>query len=216
MANRFLPMFVAAALCAGCSSTTSTAAVPVTDAAETSSSAVSDSTIAVTAPRCVSPTGNETIRIWHILPDQNAGKLFNEFVAEFNATQTQITLKSESLKGFGAMLDRLNATPKANWPDIVISSTSSLERLTDAAGTITPAECPSGTSTAAGFLPAVAAAYSVEGVLRAVPYGVSTLLLLFDANEMTAAGLDPKRPPTTPEALLAASKAVVELSLIHI
>ena len=150
MVNRFLLMFVAGALCAGCSSTTSRAAVPVTDATETSPSVISDSTIAVTPPRCVSPTGNETIRIWHILPDQNAGKLFNELVTEFNASQTQITLKSESLKGFGAMLDRLNATPKANWPDIVISSTASLERLTDAAGTITPAECPSGKASAAG------------------------------------------------------------------
>ncbi len=210
MVNRFLWLFVFGALCAGCSSTTSTAAVPVTDATETSPSVVSDSTIAVTPPRCVSPTGNETIRIWHILPDQNAGKLFNELVTEFNASQTQITLKSESLKGFGAMLDRLNATPKADWPDIVISSTASLERLTDAAGTITPAECPSGKASAAGLLPVVAAAYTADGELQAIPYGVSTLLLLFDANEMTAAGLDPKQPPTTPDALMAASKAVVE------
>ncbi len=210
MVNRILRMFVVGALCVGCSSTTSTAAIPPTDAAEPTSLVISESTISATEPRCVSPTGNETIRIWHILPDQNAGKLFNELVTEFNASQTQITLKSESLKGFGAMLDRLNATPKADWPDIVISSTASLERLTDAAGTITPAECPSGKSVAAGLLPVVAAAYTADGELRAVPYGVSTLLLLFDANEMTAAGLDPKHPPTTPEALLEASKAVVK------
>ncbi len=210
MVDRILRMFVVGALCVGCSQTPSTAVVPVTDATEQPSSVVSDSTIAVAAPRCVSPTGKETIRLWHILPDQNAGKLFNELVAEFNANQSQITLESESLKGFGAMLDRLNATTEDNWPDIVISSTASLQRLTDAVGTITPAECPSGRAATAGFLPAVAAAYSIEGDLQAIPYGVSTLLLLFDANEMTAAGLDPKRPPTTPEALLAASKAVVK------
>ncbi len=210
MVNRIVRMTLVGALAVGCSSPTSSASVPRTEASEPTTSVISEPTVPVSAPRCVDSTGHQTITIWHILPDQNAGKVFNELVAEFNARQTEITLKAESLKGFGAMLDRLTATPRADFPDILISSTASLERLTDAVGTIAPGECPSGDAAAATFLPAIAAAYSVDGELRAIPYGVSTLLLLFDANEMTAAGLDPKHPPTTPEELLAASKTIVK------
>ena len=210
MVNRIVRIILVGALAAGCSSATSNASVPVTDEPEAPSSVVSEPTVPVSAPRCVDSTGHQTITIWHILPDQNAGKVFNELVAEFNARQTEITLKAENLKGFGAMLDRLNATPKADWPDIVISSTASLERLTDTGRIIAPAQCAGGSAVASALLPVVAAAYSVGGELQAVPYGVSTLLLLFDANEMTAAGLDPTHPPTTPDALMAASKAIVK------
>jgi sn-glycerol 3-phosphate transport system substrate-binding protein len=58
------------------------------------------------------------------------------------------------------------------------------------------------------MLPGVAATYTFADQIVAVPYGVSTPLLFFDAVEFRAAGLDPENPPSTVIDLIEASRKV--------
>ena len=172
---------------------------------------MSSSTPAPAAPsRCTASTGTHTITVWHIFAGDQAPDTFAALAADFHSTHPSLTLQVEKVGGYDDLIKRLQAEPKENWPDIVVSGPSGLKRLADSKMTIAPAECPSGNKLKDALLPVIAATYSIRGELQAVPYGVSTPVLLFDANEMSAAGLDPSKPPTTPEALLAASKQVVE------
>jgi sn-glycerol 3-phosphate transport system substrate-binding protein len=149
--------------------------------------------------------------VWHILPsDQNADLTFDSLVSEFNANHDSIKIESDSVKGLGTLKTRLQQTSRADWPDVIISAPAELKEMADATATIEPAECPGGDALRTALLPGIAAAYSMNGRLQAVPYGVSTPVLLFDAKKMRAAGLDPAHPPTTPEALFAASKQIVD------
>lgn len=167
-------------------------------------------TTEIVPSRCVTPTEPFTVKVWQILPDQNAGALFNTLVSEFNATHADIKIESEKVKGQPLLIKRLQDDPKDTWPDIIVSSASGLKRLADSAMSIAPGECPSGSEFDASLLPSIAAAYSVGGQVQAAPYGVSTPVLLFDANEMRAAGLDPDHPPKTADELFAASKQIVD------
>lgn len=171
---------------------------------------VAPSTESIQLARCVSPIEPFTVKVWHILPDGNAGGTFNAFVSEFNATHPSIKIESEKVGNFDTLIKRLQDQPKDTWPDIIVSATSGLKRLADSGALIAPGECRAGDVLKASLLPSIAAAYSISGKLQAMPYGVSTPVLLFDENKMRAAGLDPNHPPKTADELFAASKQIVD------
>ncbi len=188
------------------------AAPRVVDTVSVSSDASLPTVVTSPAPqRCKDPVSAGSVKVWHILPDNvNAGDTFAALVEEFNASHPQLKIDAVKVGGGDDLQTRLRETPQADWPDIVIAPPSSLKRLADTGSTITPGECPSGETLASSLLPGIAAAYSIGGVLQAVPYGVSTPVLLFDATKLRAAGLDPDHPPTTPDELFAASKQIVD------
>jgi sn-glycerol 3-phosphate transport system substrate-binding protein len=172
------------------------------------------STVAPTAiGRCSEPaTGaaQATVLLWEIIGGDEGQNAFDELVAEFNASQTAVRLVAESVGGANDLLFTLSQTPAAEWPDLVVATPQALKRLLDSGRVVRPDECPGGQVAGDGLLPVVRATYEVDGVLQAVPFGVSTSVLWFDAVEMRAAGLDPASPPATLEALAAASRQIVD------
>jgi ABC-type glycerol-3-phosphate transport system substrate-binding protein len=81
-------------------------------------------------------------------------------------------------------------------------------RLADSGQTIAPGDCLR--QALPDVLPSVAAAWSVDGVVRAVPFAVSTPVLVYDRPMFAAAGLDPERPPATLPEVRAAAEQLVD------
>jgi sn-glycerol 3-phosphate transport system substrate-binding protein len=131
-------------------------------------------------------------------------------VADFNASHTTPQILSESVEGGSeGLLRRLEGTPPANWPDIIVAHPQALRRLVDSERIVPPSVCSGSEASASDLLPAVRATYSYRGELQATPFGVSTPVLLYDAAEFREAGLDPTKPPQTLDQLAAASEQVV-------
>ena len=163
--------------------------------------------------RCTAPAvgGSPiTVRMWEIIGGDEGQNAFDELVAEFNASQTAVELVTESVGGANDLLLTLSQTPADEWPDLVVATPQAMKRLVDSGRVVRPDECPGGEMAVDGLLPVVRATYEVGGVLQAVPFGVSTSVLWFDAAEMRAAGLDPAAPPITLEELAAASRQIVD------
>jgi sn-glycerol 3-phosphate transport system substrate-binding protein len=163
--------------------------------------------------RCSEPAAGaeqSTVLLWEIIGGDEGQNAFDELVAEFNASQTAVRLVAESVGGANDLLFTLSQTPAAEWPDLVVATPQAMKRLLDSGRVVRPGECLGGEATGDGLLPVVRATYEVDGVLQAVPFGVSTSVLWFDAVEMRAAGLDPASPPATLEALAAASRQIVD------
>lgn len=188
----------------------STVPVQVDPGADTTASPASTTALPV---RCSEPddsAGPVTVTVWEILGGDEAPNAFDRLVAEFNASQTTARIEVVSAGGANDLLDRLPKTPPDQWPDVLVATPQAMQRLLDTGRIVAPGECPGGDDVEAGLLPIVRATYSIGGELRAVPFGVSTSVLFFDAAELRAAGLDPASPPVTLEALFAASRRIVD------
>ena len=155
--------------------------------------------------RCSQPTGRQRVTMWVQFSGEAAPNSFKALVDQFAASHPSIQLEVAYIDG--PVLDRLRHTTVDAWPDIALLTPQALRQFMDSGALIPPPECHG--SSGAELLPVVRAAYSVNGVLQAEPFGVSTPVLFFDSNEMRAAGLDPTDPPITLAALSAASRQIV-------
>jgi sn-glycerol 3-phosphate transport system substrate-binding protein len=161
--------------------------------------------------RCAVEPSAGTVSVWHVLGTNAAGELFEARAAEFNASQDLVRVEARSIEGgTESLLALLAETDTSNWPDIVVSQPQALRRLADSAVIVPPGECGDVEATMGSMLPVVKASYTYRDGLQAVPFGVSSPILLFDAAELRAAGLDPAQPPATLEELAAASKQIVD------
>lgn len=183
-----------------------------TDESETGEDTSSASTATVSPPiRCAPASGAGEVVVWHVLTNEAAGRSFEEDVTEFNASQPDIRVVAERVElGTEGLLARLADTDPEEWPDLILSQPQALRRLVDTNRIVPPDECGAVEAVVGRLLPVVRASYSIDDTLQAVPYGVSTPILLFDAAEYRAAGLDPADPPTTLDELASASRQIVE------
>ena len=188
-----------------------TAAVAPTSTVD--SSTTEPGTTSSAAQRCVRPAVGSAeptdVTIWHVLDGEQANNTFSQLVTRFNEEHPGIRVTTLKFDGQYALFKQLQAVPRNEWPDVVLTASSSLRQLADSKAIITPGECFPGDTIARNLLPVVAATYSMGGELQALPYGVSTPVLIFDATEMRAAGLDPTNPPRTAYELIAASMQIV-------
>jgi sn-glycerol 3-phosphate transport system substrate-binding protein len=80
--------------------------------------------------------------------------------------------------------------------------------LADSGQAVAPGRCLAGA--VPGLLPVVEANWSLDGVVQAVPFAVSTPVLIYNRRAFRDAGLDPDRPPRTLDELRSASEQLVE------
>jgi sn-glycerol 3-phosphate transport system substrate-binding protein len=187
--------------------------VLTTSQTEVTSAETSDSGSDGAAPsgRCADAPRGGRLVVWETFGGEEASSVFDSFVAEFNAAQDLIRTESRRFGGGSQeLLKELASTPPADWPDVVVSQPQSLRRLVDSGRVVPPGECGDIAAVMGPLLPVIESTYSFEDTLQAVPYGVSTPILLFDAAEFRAAGLDATSPPATLEELAAASQQIVD------
>ncbi|MFT3852156.1 MAG: extracellular solute-binding protein [Ilumatobacteraceae bacterium] len=146
------------------------------------------------------------LSIWNTLFSDAARAQLEELAAEYTAA-TGIAVTVEARGSAARMLDDLGALDVADWPDVILGPDVMTRPLHDSGHFVAPGEC--GTfGREAALLPAVRAHYTIDGRLAAVPFGVSTLLLMFDRVEYARAGLDPTEPLATFGDLLAAAEQI--------
>jgi ABC-type glycerol-3-phosphate transport system substrate-binding protein len=182
---------------------------PITSSTPQTSSSPSPTTTIQTASRArCGKAGTGTITLWEIFGGDVAKLTFASLVQKFNDTHPGVTLVTTSVGGFIDLRKKLQALSPDQWPDVVVTSPTALSTMIGSGLVIPPREC-AGDTAERGLLPVINATYSIDGVVQAAPYGVSTPVLMFDANEARRAGLDPDHPPKTLDALRAASLQVV-------
>jgi sn-glycerol 3-phosphate transport system substrate-binding protein len=198
---------------AGCSSSNRADSPPLTDGPVVVTEAPPDVSVSVDSlprGRCDSESAPaRRLLVWHPLGGSEAPAEFDRQVAAFETQHPEIPLDVERIAD-GDLIGRLLTTPRDQWPDVLLSSPQTLRRLSDTQRVVLPEECAATAAKASELLPVVRAAFSIDGAMQAVPYGVSTPLLWFDAAKFRAAGLDPARPPKTLDELSQASAGLVD------
>lgn len=154
--------------------------------------------------RCTSASvdGPHELVVWHAFTFA-ARTVFENLLTELDERDPLLSVRVEAAPGHDEVVQRLRDAAPGSLPDLIVAPVSLTRALAESGTTVAPAECHDGVVPAqlGDLLPVVEATYTVDGLLPAAPYNVSTPLLLFEPERMRAAGLDPDDPPATPDEL---------------
>jgi sn-glycerol 3-phosphate transport system substrate-binding protein len=168
--------------------------------------AASDPDEAAAVPRlasCDGPPPGQHVEITFVHSEQNL-PAFNvmradrieEYVRRFEHAHPDIDVDVVAEPdGADTMLSDWRSRPPHARPELALLPQAATGRLIDSGQTVAPGGCSR--DQAADMLPAIREAWSSGGVLRAMPFSVSTPVLLYDRAAFRAADLDPDRPPET-------------------
>ena len=132
-----------------------------------------------------------------------------DLVEEFEQLHRNIDVTLDKVGGGDAALLRSwRETPPGERPELAMFPQHATRRLVDSGQTVAPGQCL--LDVVPDMVPAIEAAWTVDGTIQAVPFGVSTPVLLYDRNVFRAGGLDPTDPPTTLDEVRAVSESLVE------
>ncbi len=153
------------------------------------------------------------VTLWHAYAGLTKTTL-EELAAKYNASQQKVRVLVESQGSYEELLkkyeDRL-ADP-ASLPDIVLTEDTTTQFMIDS-GTVVPAAAciaadPVSAAVYDAILPAVTAAYTVDGVLWPAAFSVSTPVLYANENILKAAGVDATKLPGTLDELRATAEQI--------
>ncbi|MGQ0831995.1 MAG: extracellular solute-binding protein [Microthrixaceae bacterium] len=144
--------------------------------------------------------GTVEITLWHTYVGLT-NRTLNKLADEYNGSQDRVKVRVESQ---GASYEELlrkyrQGIPTGDLPAIGIMEDTTTQFLADS-GTIVPAGVcakADGYTEYDDFAKGVKDFYSVDGVLQPASFNVSTVLLYYNRDHFTAAGLDPDKPPQT-------------------
>jgi sn-glycerol 3-phosphate transport system substrate-binding protein len=159
--------------------------------------------------RCDPASESRVVKLWESLAGNAARDTFASLVASINESHPDVQIVAEHINDNRGMLAHLRDVPPSDWPDVLLAQPQALKQLVDTGRTIPPNECDASTAASDDLLPVVRSTFSTSRGLEAVPYAVSTQVLVYDAAEMRKAGLDPAKPPRTLEDLTRASQQIV-------
>lgn len=159
--------------------------------------------------RCAPAQDVEEIVVWHSLRDAAEAELLAQ-VDRFNDAHDLVTVVAEKPGNFFEVTEQLIARPPAERPDIVLAPEGAIRGLHSGGATVPPSACTGTRPPFDDLLGLAEATYTVDGELVAVPYAISTPVLVFNATVATAAGLDPSRPPLTLDEVTTWSRRIVE------
>lgn len=132
-----------------------------------------------------------------------------DLVGEFERANPHVDVRLEhDAGGYGALADRWRDQRPAQRPHLTLLRQPASGRFIDGGQTLAPGDCLR--ATVPDLLPAVEAAWSAGGELRAVPFGVSTPVLMYNRSLFAAAGLDPDDPPATLDEVHDAARVMVD------
>jgi sn-glycerol 3-phosphate transport system substrate-binding protein len=162
----------------------------------------------VTLATCTGPrTSGEPVSITLAHTERRVRKSTLEaLVAEFDRLHPDIDVTVAEGDHYEGIVDDW-ADPGTR-PHLALLPQHQTRRMVDSGQTVEPDRCMSAVVT--DMVPVVEAAWSVDDVLQAVPFGVSTPVLLYDRRAFTRAGLDPADPPATLDEVRDASRQLVD------
>lgn len=151
-----------------------------------------------------------TITMWHQIGSNN-GRVFASIVDGFNRSQRAVRVKLVDQSA------EISSVPKfksglttGDLPDVIEPEETSLQTMIDSRATMPVQVCVDADHYDLGdFLPKAVGYYTVQGVLRSMPYNPSSPILYYNKNAFAKAGLDPNRPPRTLDEVREYSKKIV-------
>lgn len=198
-------------LLAGCStsSSTTTTAVATTAAAAT--------TVAAEKSEESTNTAKEMVEfdVWHSMEGTN-GEAFEVMIKEFNETKgSELGIVANSVFQGNDTASKLKTLIQtndiANMPDVCLVYGASLPVVAEYEHTV-PVDDMYGQGSASlskdEVNPGTAQTYTYKGKQINMPFNSSTLLLYYNVDAFTEAGLDPENPPTTLDEVAEAAKVL--------
>lgn len=139
--------------------------------------------------------GPVEIRLSHV-EDRARTTVLATLVEGFEAAHPHVDVVLDHVSGGDVELldDWRDSTPTQR-SDLAMFPQQSSRRLVDSGQTVAPGDCL--IEALPEMVPVIEGAWTFDGVIQAVPLGVSTPILLYNRQVFAAGGLDPDDPPTT-------------------
>lgn len=207
-------LFIAALLATACGG----------DSGETAGGSDGDSDDGGVEPADICPVdalddadGPVEITLWHTYVGLT-NRTLNEIAADYNASQDRVEVRVENQgSAYEELLRKYRqGIPSGDLPAIGVMEDTNTQFLADS-GTIVPggmcAEAD-GYPEYDDFADGVKDFYSIDGVLQPVSFNVSTVLLYYNRDHFSAAGLDPDDPPDTVEEVAEYARAIKAAGIV--
>lgn len=151
------------------------------------------------------------ITMWHQMGSNN-GRVFTSMIDDFNRSQRNVRVHLVDQSSEVTSLPKFRAgLTTGDLPNVIQLEETALQTMIDSHATVPVQACVDADHYAlTDFLPKVIGYYTVQHVLRSMPYNPSNPILFYDKNTFVRAGLDPERPPRTLDEVRAYSKQIVE------
>lgn len=160
-----------------------------------------------------SADGTVEVTVWHAY-NALTQETLEGLAADYNASQDAVRVSVEAQGTYEELLKKYEdalGDPRSQ-PDIVLSEDTTTQFMIDSATIIPAQECIEADPDAQEFydqvLPAVTAAYTVEGVLWPAAFSVSSPVLYSNLSHLEAAGLSTEEFPRTLDELRSAAEAI--------
>ncbi len=150
------------------------------------------------------------ITMWHQMGSNN-GRVFTSIVDGFNQSQHDVHVKLVDQSADVSGLPKFRAgLTTGDLPDVIQLEETALQTMIDSKATVPVQACIDADHyRLRDFLPKVVGYYTVQGVLRSMPYNPSNPILFYNKKAFEKAGLDPNRPPQTLAEVRDYSKQIV-------
>jgi len=152
------------------------------------------------------------IQFWHAMSGWRI-ELLQSMAEDFMALHPDIEVEVQYTGSYNDTLNKLIAGIKAGTPPNVVQVYEIGTRALIDGEIAVPMQDmidKDPTFDMAAFMPQVLNYYVVDGKLYSMPFNSSNAIMFYNKDMFEAAGLDPDKPPTTYEELLAAAKALTK------
>ncbi|HUP27541.1 MAG TPA: ABC transporter substrate-binding protein [Chloroflexia bacterium] len=208
-------------------STATSAAMETTPTAAESTAttaATVGSSTTVTATKAAAPTatpyptvpaapGSTKLTFWFGLTGFN-GAVTQQVVNKFNTSQTKYYVEAIQQPNYDDTINKLNTSlAGGGLPNVVQIYDIGTQRMIDTQRILPVQDFVDKeklTDMVNDLEPAVRSYYTVNGKLYSMPFNSSAPVMYYDKNAFKEAGLDPEKPPTTYDELLAAARKLVK------
>ena len=150
------------------------------------------------------------IVLWHTMARSNNDWLVGQ-INQFNSSQSDVHVTLNQQPSYADLFNKYKAgLSSGDLPDVAQFEDTTVAQLIDSRSTVPVQDCIDASHYALGdYLPRALKFYSYAGVQRAMPFGVSNIVLFYDPNKFRKAGLDPNKPPQTLAEVQADSQKIV-------
>lgn len=149
-----------------------------------------------------SASGTTEVTLWHAYVGLTK-KTLEKLAAQYNASHPKVKVRVEAQGSYEELLKKYEDAlgDPSTLPDVVLTEDTTTQFMADSGAVIAAQDClaadPAATKTYDGILPAVTAAYTVEGKLWPGAFSVSTPVLYANKDLFAKAGLPADTYPGT-------------------
>jgi sn-glycerol 3-phosphate transport system substrate-binding protein len=150
------------------------------------------------------------ITFWHQMQGKNE-EVLQQQISAFEAANPNIDVKLVNQVDYRDLFTKYRAALGGDLPDLAQMEDTNLQQLVDTKSTIPMGACVKAADYSLDdYYERPIAFYTVQGVLRSMPWNVSNIVTMYNRTAVAAAGLDPDNFPTTFAGLQEASQQIVD------